>query len=77
MYLFVSYGSHNKQRLFPQTESTGWALLWRRNVFPVRYGLNLCILVGRNSVFLIYRDRPNSSKRYFVDCMTVTSDLEL
>jgi hypothetical protein len=26
MYLCVPYGSHNKQRLFPQTALTGWAL---------------------------------------------------
>jgi hypothetical protein len=42
VYLFVPYGSHNKQRLFPQTALTGSALYWRRNVFPVRY--KLCIL---------------------------------
>jgi hypothetical protein len=34
--LGVPYGSHNKQRLFPQTVLTGWWLLWRRSVFPVR-----------------------------------------
>jgi hypothetical protein len=26
VYLCVPYGSHNKQRLFPQTALTGWAL---------------------------------------------------
>jgi hypothetical protein len=26
VYLCVPYGSHNKQRLFPQTPLTGWAL---------------------------------------------------
>jgi hypothetical protein len=26
VYLRVSYGSHNKQRLFPLTALTGWAL---------------------------------------------------
>jgi hypothetical protein len=26
VYLCVSYGSHSKQRLFPQTPLTGWAL---------------------------------------------------
>jgi hypothetical protein len=26
VYLCVWYGSHNKQRLFPQTALTGWAL---------------------------------------------------
>jgi hypothetical protein len=26
VYLCVPYGSHNKQRLFPQTVLTGWAL---------------------------------------------------
>jgi hypothetical protein len=30
---------------------TGWALQWRRNVFPVRYELDLYILFGKNSVF--------------------------
>jgi hypothetical protein len=43
----VPYGSHNKQRLFPQTALTGWALQWRRNVFSVRYELNLYILFRR------------------------------
>jgi hypothetical protein len=47
MHLCVPYGSHNKQRLFPQTALTGWALLRRRNVFPVRYELDF----RRNSVF--------------------------
>jgi hypothetical protein len=32
VYLCVLYDSHNKQRLFPQTALTGWALLWRRSV---------------------------------------------
>jgi hypothetical protein len=41
LHFCVPYGSHNKQRLFPQTAVTGWALLSRRNVFPVRYELNL------------------------------------
>jgi hypothetical protein len=26
VYVCVPYGSHNKQRLFPQTALTGWAL---------------------------------------------------
>jgi hypothetical protein len=39
VYLCVPYGSHNKQRLFPQTALTGWALVRRRKVFPVRYEL--------------------------------------
>jgi hypothetical protein len=26
VYLYVPYGSHNKQRLFPQTALTGWVL---------------------------------------------------
>jgi hypothetical protein len=26
VYLCVPYGSHDKQRLFPQTALTGWAL---------------------------------------------------
>jgi hypothetical protein len=26
VYLCVPYGSHNKQRLFPQSALTGWAL---------------------------------------------------
>jgi hypothetical protein len=41
VYLCVPCGSHNKQRLFPWTALTGWALLWRRNVVPMRYGLNI------------------------------------
>jgi hypothetical protein len=40
LYVCVPYGSHSKQRLFPQTSSTGWAAYWRRNLFPVRYELN-------------------------------------
>jgi hypothetical protein len=28
----VPYDSHKKQRLFPETELTGWALLWRSTV---------------------------------------------
>jgi hypothetical protein len=31
--LCLPYGSHNKQRLFPQTALTDWALLRRNNVF--------------------------------------------
>jgi hypothetical protein len=49
LYLYVPHGSHNKQRLFPQTALTGWALQWRRNVFPVRYGLYLCVPYGSHS----------------------------
>jgi hypothetical protein len=37
-YLCVS---HNKQRQFPQTALTSWALQRRRNMFPVRYELNI------------------------------------
>jgi hypothetical protein len=44
VYLCVPYGSHNKQRLFPKTALTGWALLWRRCVFPVRSELDFYIL---------------------------------
>jgi hypothetical protein len=40
VYLCVLYGSHKKQRVFPQTA------LWRRNVFPVWYGLNLYMLLA-------------------------------
>jgi hypothetical protein len=40
VYMCVPHGSHNKQRLFPQTALTGWALWRRRNMFPVKYGLN-------------------------------------
>jgi hypothetical protein len=36
------YGSHNKQRVFPETALTGWSLC-RRNVFPVRYEPNFYI----------------------------------
>jgi hypothetical protein len=45
IYLRVPYGSHNKQRLFPQTALTGWTLYRRRNVFPVRYELNIYITI--------------------------------
>jgi hypothetical protein len=37
LYLYVPYGSHSKQRLFPHTALTGWALYRRRNVLSVRY----------------------------------------
>jgi hypothetical protein len=48
VYLCVPYGSHNKQRLFPHTALTGWALWRRRDVSPVRYGLlTQCICVFR------------------------------
>jgi hypothetical protein len=49
--LCILYGSHNKQRLLeqPQTALTGWSLQQRRNVFPVRYEINLYILFRRNS----------------------------
>jgi hypothetical protein len=52
VYLCVPYGSHSKQRLFPQTALTGWALQWRRKVFPVRYGLDSYIVFRINSVFM-------------------------
>jgi hypothetical protein len=42
IYICVSYGSHNKQRLFPWTTLTDWSL--RKHVFSVRYGLNICVL---------------------------------
>jgi hypothetical protein len=48
-YLCVPYGSHNKQRLFPQTALTGWALYRRRNMFPVRYGLYLYVPYGSHN----------------------------
>jgi hypothetical protein len=44
VYLCVPYGYHNKQRLFPQTALTGWALYTRPNVFSVWYVLNFYIL---------------------------------
>jgi hypothetical protein len=46
----AAYGCHNKQRLFPQTALTGWALKRRRNVFPVWYELNFYIF-RKHSVF--------------------------
>jgi hypothetical protein len=51
VYLCVPYGSHKKKGLFFQTVLTCWALLWRRDVFPVRYELELYMLFRRNSVF--------------------------
>jgi hypothetical protein len=39
LFLCVPYGSHSKQRLFPYTALTGWALQRRRYVFPLRYEL--------------------------------------
>jgi hypothetical protein len=50
VYLCDPYGSHNKQRLFPQTALTSWALLRRRNVFPVGCEMDLCTF-RRNSIF--------------------------
>jgi hypothetical protein len=47
LYLCVPCGSHNKQRLFPQTELTDCALERRRNVFPVRYKLNSYIILKK------------------------------
>jgi hypothetical protein len=41
VYLYVSYGSHNKQRLFPQTALTGWSLC----------GDVVCSLWGTNWIF--------------------------
>jgi hypothetical protein len=49
VYLCVPYGSHSKQRLFPHTALTGWALLRRRDVFPMRCELSfLTISVDHN-----------------------------
>jgi hypothetical protein len=48
--LCVSYGSHNKLRLFPWT---GRSLLRRRNVFPVRYEMDCYILF--RSISLLFR----------------------
>jgi hypothetical protein len=50
MYLCVPYGSHSEQRLFCTTALTDWALWRRRNMFPVRYELNLYVVLIRNSV---------------------------
>jgi hypothetical protein len=58
VHLFVPYGSHNKQR----PTLTDWSLQRRRNVFPMRYGLNLCILFGRNWVFKSYSDSEGRSR---------------
>jgi hypothetical protein len=41
IYVFFSYGSQNKQRLFPYTTLTDWFLQQRHRVFTVRYGLGL------------------------------------
>jgi hypothetical protein len=41
LYLCVPYGSHSKQRLFPQSALTGLCLsVLGRNLFPVRYELH-------------------------------------
>jgi hypothetical protein len=62
VYLCVPYGSHNKERLFPSTTLTGWALQWRRNVFPVRYGLDLYILFRTlHSAHTLYLSVPYGS----------------
>jgi hypothetical protein len=50
VYLCVPYGSHNKQRLFPQTALTG-SDCSGDVIFPVWYGLNCYILFKRNSIF--------------------------
>jgi hypothetical protein len=49
--LCVQYGSRRKQYLFPQTALSGWALWWRRDVFPVKYKLSLYIILRINSDF--------------------------
>jgi hypothetical protein len=54
VHLCVPYDSHNKQRLFPQTALTGWSLLWRRDVFPVRYELKFYILFWWSSGFNMF-----------------------
>jgi len=41
MYLWVLYGSQNKQRLFPYTALTDWFLQLRRSVFTARYVLDI------------------------------------
>jgi hypothetical protein len=51
MYVCVWYGSRTEERLFSWTVLTGWSLYRKRNVFSVRYELNLYILFRRNSVF--------------------------
>jgi hypothetical protein len=57
-YLCVPYGSHNKQRLFPYTALTDWALWWRRIVFPVRYELDslyiICVPCGSHSKLKLF-----------------------
>jgi hypothetical protein len=57
LYLCVPYGSHNKQRLFPQTALTVWDLKRIRNVFPARYELNLYLLFVFRMIFLGMRTR--------------------
>jgi hypothetical protein len=50
MYLCVPYGSHSKQRLFPHTALTGWALQRTRDVFPVRYEVDYYRVGGKQSL---------------------------
>jgi hypothetical protein len=49
VYVCVPYGSHNKQRLFPRTSLTDWALYGRSDVFPMKYGNN-SISVARSEL---------------------------
>jgi hypothetical protein len=43
VYLYASYSSENKQRLFPKTVLTDLSLEWERIVFSVRYELTFYI----------------------------------
>jgi hypothetical protein len=68
----VPYGSHNKQRLFPQTALTGWALQRRRNVFPVRYELDLHIRVLLRRVNEVYIPQRLIDGFVYNSCMCQT-----
>lgn len=52
IHLCLPCDSHSKQRLLPTQHSQ-----LRRNVFHVRYELNICILPARNSIFKQHNTR--------------------
>ena len=51
LYLWVLYGSQNKQRLFHYTALSNWFLQPRGSVFTARYGLDIQTHFRVNSVF--------------------------
>jgi hypothetical protein len=59
------------ERLFRQTAFAGWALQRRRNVFPVRYGLNVDILFRPYLTFSPYLTGNGLNVRYGLNVDTL------